>query len=77
MFDTVAQEAAAGGVEVDRATRVVRLHCPITWPDGVWCLDCRQRFPCRSYTWAVLVLVRAGWHEDQIGALDLRTGPWS
>jgi hypothetical protein len=70
-------EMVADSADVDCATRVVRVHCRVTWPDGAWCLNCRHRFPCPAYTWAFVTLVYAGWDEDRIDALDQRTGPWS
>lgn len=77
MTDTLRDELATSIQEIDFANRVVRLHCPITWPDHIRCLNCQQRFPCQSYTWAVVTLAGAGWNEDEINALDKRTGPWA
>jgi hypothetical protein len=59
------------------AKHVVRVHCPIAWPEGDRCLNCHQRFPCSTYGWAVEVLADAGWSAAAIEALDVRTGPWS
>jgi len=73
--------AGSGPVAVDADVRwamhAVRTHCPIEWPQGSRCLNCRAPFPCSTYGWAFDVLVNAGWNASQIDALDSRTGPWS
>lgn len=73
--------ATNGQIAVDAAirwaTHTARTHCPIEWPEGHRCLNCRAWFPCALYSWAFAVLVNSGWTASQIGALDARTGPWS
>jgi hypothetical protein len=65
------------GSQVQSAVWVARVHVPIPWPEGLRCLNDGGPFPCDGYRWAFHVLKCAGWHEHQIDALDMRTGPWS
>jgi hypothetical protein len=46
----------------------VRVHRPQEWPAGRFCVNCRQRWPCRLARWGVAVLVAAGWSEQDIAA---------
>ncbi|HCT77031.1 MAG TPA: hypothetical protein DGG94_12460 [Micromonosporaceae bacterium] len=63
--------------DVRLARYLIRTHCPIDWPQGQRCLNCHNNFPCQSHQWGHGVLTLAGWPEDQISKLDVRTGPWS
>lgn len=60
-----------------RAMHAARTHCPIEWPNGLRCLSCNVAFPCHAYMWASNLLADAGWSDQQIKALDVRSGPWS
>jgi hypothetical protein len=71
------QETARATADLDRATLAIRTHCSISWPHGVVCLNCSERFPCGTRQRASMVLCNAGWTEEAINKLDSRTGPWS
>lgn len=63
--------------DADLAEYAIRTHCPIDWPEGRRCLNCHRQHPCPVYERAHGVLTAAGWSEDEISKLDIRTGPWS
>ncbi|MEV6966610.1 hypothetical protein AB0M47_15985 [Hamadaea sp. NPDC051192] len=63
--------------DVSNAEHVIRTHCPIEWPEARRCNNCHGRFPCKTHEWAWAVLTAAGRSENEILALDVRTGPWS
>lgn len=67
---------------VDQATEraaalAVRVHCAISWPTGARCLNCHRPHQCPTNQWGWSVLTAAGWAEEDILALDARTGVWS
>lgn len=62
--------------DIELAKRAVRVHCPMQWPEGLQCNNCRAPFPCVTHSWGYELLEQAGWSEAQIIALDQRVGPW-
>ena len=69
--------ATASGSRIESAKYAIRVHCPISWPEGQRCLNCQRMFPCPTFECGFEVLTAAGWTEDDIARLDTRTGPWS
>jgi len=75
--NTREEQVGVAAEDLKFAQLAIRVHCPISWPEGTRCLNCRAEYPCSIRRWAAAALFAAGWSATQIEALDLRTGAWS